>query len=197
MLELKTFIEKYTDIPGNEWDLVNQVFTQQKVKKHDVILQEGKICRNFYFLESGLLRYFYNIDGKEVVKTFTFPPYCFTSEASFINQRPSLESIQAIEDSVIWYTNYQQYKKLCKLDSWKKFTNGLLNEFDIFLKLMIVHLKTQSPEQRYFWLTQSYPQSQLHQIPQKDMASFLGVAPQSLCRIKNKIHENRKVNLSE
>jgi CRP/FNR family transcriptional regulator, anaerobic regulatory protein len=197
MKALKKFIENYTAISGNEWDKISQVFSQRKFAKNELILQEGMICRNFYFLESGLLRYFYNSDGKEVVKAFTFPPYCFTSEASFINQRPSIENIQALEDSIVWQTGYQQYKELENVDSWKKFTYGLLDEYDKFSKLMIIHLKTQSPEQRYFWLIQNYPQSILQRISQKDLASFLGITPQSFCRIKNNLHKNRKVNLSE
>lgn len=197
MKDFKTFIEKYTCLPENDWATITQAFTRQKFYKNEIILQEGKICRNFYFLENGILRYFYNFDGDEVVKTFTFPPFCFTSEASFINQRPATESIQAIETSTVWQTNYEQYRELEKMASWNKFIDGLLNEIDKYSKLMIIQLKYQTPEQRYFWLTENYPQSLLQRIPQKYMASFLGVAPQSLCRIKNKLHKNRKVNLSE
>jgi CRP-like cAMP-binding protein len=197
MKALKKFIENYTALSVNEWDKISQVFTQRKIAKNEMILQEGMICRNFYFLESGLLRYFYNIDGNEVVKTFTFPPFCFTSEASFINQRPSIESIQALEDSIVLQADIQQYKELENIDSWKKFTYGLLDEVDRFSKLMIIHLKTQSPEQRYLWLIQNYPQSILQRISQKDLSSFLGITPQSFCRIKNNLHKNRKVNLSE
>ncbi len=197
MKEFKIFIEKYTSLPGNEWDTISHAFTQRKFARNETILQEGNVCRNFYFLESGLLRYFYNVDGDEVVKTFTFPPFCFTSEASFINRRPATESIQAIVTSTVWQTNYEQYRELEKLASWNKFINGLLNEIDKYFKLMIVQLKNQTPEQRYFWLTENYPQSLLQRIPQKYMASFLGIAPQSLCRIKNKLHKNRKVNLGE
>ena len=197
MKELKKFIEKYTIISENDWNIMGKVFTQKKFAKNEIILQEGKVCRYFCFLESGLLRYFYNVDGNEVVKTFTFPPFCFTSEASFINQRPSIENIQAIENSTVWLINYEQYKELEKLESWNKFINALLNEIDQFLKLMIIHLKIFTPEQRYLWLIQNYPQSILQQIPQKDMASFCGIAPQSLCRIKNKLRKNQKVNLSE
>ena len=190
MKELKRYLEKYTHLPSNEWEIISQAFAKREFVKNEIILQEGKICRNFYFLENGLLRYFYNIDGNEVVKTFTFPPSCFTSEASFINQRPANENIQAIKDSTVWQVNYEQYMRFKKLNSWNKFTDGLLNEFDKYLKLMIVHLKTQTPEERYLWLTESFPKSLLQQIPQKYMASFLGIAPQSLCRIKNKLDKN-------
>lgn len=187
MKDFKEFIEQYTTLSENDWKQISKAFVKKEISKNELILEEGKICRYFYFLQNGLLRYFYNIDGNEVVKIFTFPPYCFTSEASFINLRPSIENIQAIEKSVVWQTNFEQYKNLEQLVSWKKFTNGLLNEVDMFLKLMIVHLKLQTPEQRYLWITQSYPQSLLQRISQKDMASFLGITPQSFCRIKNNL----------
>lgn len=197
MEAFRKFIEKYTSLPVNEWETISQAFTEHKFVKNEIILQEGKICKYFYFLEKGLLRYFYDIDGDEVVKVFTFSPYCFTSETSLINRRPATESIQALEDSTVWQINYEQYRELEKLASWNKFINSLLNEIDKFFKLMIVHLKYQTPEQRYVWMTQNYPQSLLQKIPQKYMASFLGITPQSLCRIKNKLHQNRKINLSE
>lgn len=189
MHTFKKFINNYTSLSNGDWDIIRQAFTRIEIKKNKLILEEGKICRHFYFLENGLLRYFYNVDGKEVVKTFTFPPYCFTSEASFLNQRPAIENIQAIVDSTVWYTNYDQYKELEKYSFWKIFSNSLLNEYDEYLKVMIIHLKNMTPEQRYLWLTQNCSQSLLQQISQKDLASFLGITPQSLCRIKNKLHK--------
>lgn len=186
---LKKYLNKYTSLSNSDWDIIKQAFIRKEVKKNELILEEGKICRHFYFLEEGLLRFFYNDDGKDVVKTFTFPPYCFTSESSFLNQRPSIENIQAITNSIVWHISYEKYKELEKQAFWEVFTKHLLSEFDEYLKTMIIHLKNQSPRQRYFWLTENLPQSLLQCISQKDLASFLGITPQSLCRIKNNLHK--------
>jgi CRP-like cAMP-binding protein len=187
MTGFRDFVRRYSLISDSEWELVGQAFQRRVFKRHEIILKEGEICRYFFFLETGLLRYYYNVDGNEVVKTFAFPPFCFTSEASFINQRQALENIQALEESQVWITDYDNYLKLQKLDGWKRFTNGLLNDIDNFQKQMIIQLKSNTPEQRYLWLIQNFPQSILQQIPQKDMASYLGCTPQSLCRIKNRL----------
>lgn len=188
MDQLKKYIEKFASVSLNEWETISKVFTKQCYVKNEIILGEGKICRKFYFLDSGLLRSFYNFNGNDVVKTFIFSPSCFTSEASFVNQLPANECIQAIEDSIVWQTDYENYKLLKNLSSWIRFRNSLLNEIDYYSKQMIIQLKSQTPEQRYFWLTQHYHQTLLQRIPQKYLASYLGVAPQSLCRIKNKLY---------
>lgn len=187
----KEFIEKHIQLPAKDWEIIQPAFTKREIRKNDFILEEGDVCRNFYFLESGLLRYFYNIDGNEVVKTFTIPPFCFTSKISFRNQRPAQESIQAIEDSVIWLTNYRQYRELEKLNSWNGFINSLLNEIDEFSETMIIQSKTLTPDQRYQWLTKNYPAGLLQRIPQKYLASFLGIAPQSLSRIKSNLYKKK------
>ncbi|MFB6318617.1 Crp/Fnr family transcriptional regulator [Saccharicrinis sp. FJH54] len=187
----KTFIERHTPLPAKDWETIQRAFTKKEVLKNELILSEGEICRNFYFLERGLLRYFYNIDGKEVVKTFTIPPFCFTSKISFRNQRPAQESIQALEDSVVWQTNYVQYRELEKMETWNNFINSLLNEIDEFSDMMMIQSKTLTPDQRYQWLTRNFPASVLQRIPQKDIASFLGIAPQSLSRIKHNMLKKR------
>jgi CRP-like cAMP-binding protein len=186
MKQFKNYIEKYASVSSIEWKIISQTLTQQKYLKNENILNEGETCRYFYFLESGLLRSYYNYDGYDVVKTFIFPPYGFTSEASFVNRSPAIESIQAIDESLVWKINYEQCQQLLQLSSWTKFMRGLLSEADNFSKQMIIQLKSQTPGQRYVWLTQKYHQKQLQQIPQKYLASYLGVAPQSLCRIKTK-----------
>ena len=66
MRDFKEFIERYTTISGKDWETISKAFTQREITKNEIILQEGKVCRNFYFLESGLLRYFYNVDGNTI-----------------------------------------------------------------------------------------------------------------------------------
>ncbi|MBN1767059.1 MAG: Crp/Fnr family transcriptional regulator [Prolixibacteraceae bacterium] len=193
MKQFKKYMEKYTSVSSNEWEIISQTFTQQKYLKNEIILNEGETCRYFYYLGRGLLRSYYSYDGCDVVKSFIFPPFGFTSGASFVNRLPAIESIQAIEESYVWKINYEQYQQLMQLSSWTKFTHGLLSESDNSSKQMIIQLKSQTPGQRYRWLTQNYHPSQLQQIPQKYLASYLGVAPQSLCRIKNKLYKDRRL----
>jgi len=68
MNPLKEFIQKYTSIPNNEWEQIKSVFEQSEFQKNELILGEGKICRYFWFLEKGVIRFYINNDGEESPK---------------------------------------------------------------------------------------------------------------------------------
>ncbi len=192
MEALRSFIKNYTGLSNHEWATIQQSFVRKEIAKNELILEEGQICRSFYFLESGLLRYFYHIDGEDLTKIFTIAPFCFTSRISFRNQSPAKENIQALENSIVWQTSYKQYRELEKLACWNRFIHKLLNVIDEFAEQEMRQLKTLTQEERYRWLTDNYPANVLQKIPQKHLATYLGIAPQSLCRIKNNLYKNNR-----
>ncbi len=193
MTELfKDFIQKYTALSDDDWNNISSAFQVQIFQKNDLILEEGKICRHFYFFEKGLIRFFCNVDGEDITKTFCVAPYCFTSKVSFRNQSPANEGIQALDETVVWKIDYQQYKQLGKLNSWNAFMRKLLNEIQEFMENRLLESKIHTAEKNYEILLERYPADLIQKIPLKHFASFLGVAPQSLSRIRNKIRQNRK-----
>lgn len=185
------FISKYVVLPPNDRQMIVDAFTKVEFRKGEIIEEESKICRHFYFLESGLIRFFYNIDGSDITKTFTIAPYCFTSIISFRNQSPSAESIQALEDTVTWRIHYDRYLELARLESWNVFVRKIANEVQEFSEKLMLESKTQTAEYRYMQLIKEYPADLIQKIPLKYMATFLGIAPQSLSRIRNKLHKNQ------
>ncbi|HOO84865.1 MAG TPA: cyclic nucleotide-binding domain-containing protein [Prolixibacteraceae bacterium] len=189
---LKHFIEKYTHLPDHDWALIHQVFRQQSFKKNELILEQGNICRFFYFFDKGLVRFGSNVDGNDVTKMFCVAPYCFTSKVSFRNQTPATESIQALENCVVWKITLDEYKKLEQINSWNIFMRKLLNEIQEFMENRLLESKVYSAEKNYENLLTRYPVELIHKIPLKHLASFLGVAPQSLSRIRSNMHNSRK-----
>ncbi|MCF8360982.1 MAG: hypothetical protein K9G70_00015 [Prolixibacteraceae bacterium] len=119
---------------------------------------------------------------------FCVSPYCFTSKVSFRNQTPAPESIQALDDCTLWKITYDQYKKLEKINSWNIFMRKLLNEIQEFVENRLLESKVFTAEKNYENLLKRYPAGLIQKIPLKHLASFLGVAPQSLSRIRNKLH---------
>ena len=93
MLGFRKFIENYTPISDKDWKLLEECLQFKVFEKNEIVLKEGEICKHLYFLESGLLRYYLNKDGNQVTKFFTVAPYCFTSQVSFIQERPATENI--------------------------------------------------------------------------------------------------------
>lgn len=188
MKQIRNFIEKYSSLLDSEWELIQQYFIPIDFKKNEIIHEEGKICRHFYFLESGLIRFFYNIDGNEVTKTFTKAPYCFTSKTSFRKQIPSDESIQALEFTKVWQTTSEKYKNLESIKSWNIFMRKILHEIDEFSEKFYLESKIYTAEERYIKLFEEYPASLIQKIPLKHLSTYLGIAPQSLSRIRKKLN---------
>lgn len=186
MEEFRKFVEQYIRIPNSDWELISKEFERREIPKNYNILEEGQICKSLYFLESGLLRYFILRDGNEVTKFFTIAPYCFTSQASFNSGKPSNETIQTIEKSIIWETSFKQNEELLKLESWNNFARKITQEVQFFTEEILEELQSETAENRYRKLLKNQPEL-LNRIPLKHLASFYGVAPQSLSRIRKKL----------
>lgn len=186
METFKKFINKYVTLTEKDWKLIAACFEKEVIKKDELILREGQICRHLYFLETGLLHYFITKDGLDSTKYFTIAPYCFTSQISFTTQIPCAENIQAIEDSIIYKATLQQTNKLLELQSWNTFVRKIIQEVQFFTDEILQETKNDTASDRYKRLLETNPEL-LQRIPLKIMASFLGIAPQSLSRIRKSI----------
>lgn len=182
----RSFVAQYTSIPEADWKRIADCFERKIFEKDEIILMEGKICRHLYFIETGLLRYFIWKDGKDITKFFTEAPYCFTSQQSFSSEKPATESIQAIEKSVVWQTTLQQANDLLELKSWNTFVRKLIQEVQFYTEEILQEIQTETAEQRYVKMLTEQGEF-VQRIPLKYLASYLGIAPQSLSRIRKKI----------
>ena len=186
MNALRKFIENYTQLPANDWERISVCFEKRIIEKDEIMLTEGSICRHLYFAESGLLRFFINKDGNDITKFFTEAPYFFTSQASFNAQKPATENIQAIEQSVVWQITFSQSNELFKLKSWTDFARKITQEVQFFTEEILEELQTETAEFRYEKILKTNPKL-LQRIPLKYLASYFGIAPQSLSRIRKKM----------
>lgn len=189
-MDLREFIQNYTKLTDSEWYSIKLLFESKEFNKYEIILEEGKICRYFYYLESGLIRFYNTIDGLDFTKTFTIAPYCFTSKISFRNQTASNEGIQTLNKTKVWQLSNDNYKKLEELNSWNIFMRKLLNEIQEFSESFYLDIRTMTAEERYLKILKEYSNDLIQKIPLKHLSSFLGIAPQSLSRIRKKIQEN-------
>ncbi len=183
---LRRFIENYTTLSNDDWKQISVCFEKRIIEKDEILLQEGKICRHLYFIESGLLRYFINKDGNDITKFFTEAPYCFTSQVSFTAEKPATENIQAIEKSILWQITSKQANDLLELKSWNTFIRKLIQEVQYYTEEILQEIQTETAENRYKKIIETNPQL-LQRVPLKYLASYFGIAPQSLSRIRKKI----------
>lgn len=181
------YISQYTRINDKDWEIIKACIQLKSIDKGVVLLKEGEICKHVYFLESGLLRYFMNHDGNDITKFFTVAPYVFTSQFSFNHNIPSAESIEALESSVIYKITKSDTQMLMKIDAWKEFVLKLVQEVEFYVEQILVATKTSTAEERYKNMLLN-DNTLLQRVPLKHIASYLGIAPQSLSRIRKNIN---------
>ncbi len=185
---LKNFIEQYTEMSDTEWGIIQQAFERKTYVKNELIVEEGHVCKHFFFLEEGLIRFFIFNDGDDITKFFTSSPYFFTSINSFRMNEPAKENIQALDNLVVWQTTLPNANKLLELKSWSNFTRKFIHEVQRYTEELLWENKTETAEQRYHKLLAKHPLL-IKKIPLKHLSTFLGIAPQSLSRIRKKIRD--------
>jgi len=182
----RSFINNYHHITNTEWAAVEARLVRRKIRKGAVLLPLGKVCRHVWFLETGLMRYTVDRDGQDMSKFFTVAPYCFTSQRSFNTGQPAAESIEALEDGVLWVMTKADIESLFSLPGWSAFVRALTQEVQFFTEETLEGLQNQTAEARYLEMLRA-GDPLLSRVPLKHLASYLGIAPQSLSRIRKRL----------
>ena len=183
---LKKFISKYVNLSDVELEDITNKFKSKVVKKNDYLLKQGNICKDLVFVQKGCLRLYYLKDDIEVSVWFAFQQSSAIEIYSFISENPSNYFLQAIEDSEILYLPKAELNKLYQHQP--KMQEMMRNFWeDVILNLIerFTALQKDSAEQRYLDLLNK--PAYLETIPQKYLASFIGVTPTSLSRIRKQI----------
>jgi CRP-like cAMP-binding protein len=162
-------------------------FKEIKVPAHTVLLKEGEIAGKMFFVKEGCLRMWYNNDGNDVTFQFFFEGQGVASIESLWNDKPSLMGIESIEDSVLYVINKKDFMKLFNEEPAVKdrMFQILLARFENYALHFLSQIKN-SPAERYRELLRERPYI-IRRVPQHYIASYLGVTPVSLSRIRNKI----------
>lgn len=184
------YIRQYAPLSPEEWERVSARLEMRDWDMGELILAPGQICQNLYFLESGTLRFFrINEKGEDVSQFFTLAPYCFTEQRSFGAQTPSTVGIEVLEPSRIWQMPYRDaFGLLDQIPAWATFVRKLIMEVQYYTEEILVELQSMPPAERYAkMLTEQDPL--LTKVPLKHLASYLGIAPQSLSRIRKKLSQ--------
>ncbi len=157
------------------------------VKKNELLLREGEICRNFYFVNKGCLRVFNtDMNGGEHNMLFCPENWWSADMASFSLQSPAFYSIAAPEPSEVFYFNYPDLGDLYEtVPKFERFFRILIqNGFSLYQRRITSNLST-TAEERYRLFDEQYPALE-QRIAQKQIASYLGITPVFLSMIRGK-----------
>lgn len=191
-IRIRKNIEEFVPISDKEFELFVSKLNFKTYKKNEYILKQGEICTQVVFLTKGCFRYFYNIDGDEKTGQFFFENSWYTDMESFISGEPSEQSIQAIESLECYVINKNDLYDLYDCSKTFERFGRLIIEFSfIGIKKKNKMLTNLNPEERYLQLLQTRPKV-VERVSQIHIASYLGIKPESLSRIRKRIFKTNK-----
>jgi CRP-like cAMP-binding protein len=184
------FISKYISLTEDEKNEILSFDLFRSVKKGTILLKEGQKSKDSYFVLKGCIRAYYVLDSEEKTTAFYTEMEALTPPC-VISKTPSEYYISCIEDTILTVSNtdmeaemntkFPKFETMCRMLAEENFAKQQI-DFDEF--------KTSSPEQRYLNLLQKRPDL-IQRIPQHQLASYLGIQPQSLSRLRARILEKK------
>lgn len=165
-----------------------QLISQTKTfSKGDYLLKANYICSKSFWIESGIIRKFYQHQDREVTTEFYFKDDLALSFESYILQKPSREYIQALTDTVVKVTDYASFQNLKRINHHLQELDFLFTEYyALWLEEKVFELHTQNATQRYETLVKKSPHI-IQQVQLTQIASYLNISLETLSRIRAKI----------
>lgn len=190
--KLRNNINGHVGMSEEEFNLVTTFFTPKKLRKRQYILQAGDICKWVVFIERGCLR-LYSLDdyGKEHVLWLAIEGWWMSDLVSFQAQQPSTKNIDALEDSELLLMSPESLEKLSSLvPKWDRYFREIIDKEFRTALTRLSDLVGASAEDRYLNFLDQYPDL-FQRIPLHQIASYLGITPQTLSRIRKQLSKRK------
>jgi CRP-like cAMP-binding protein len=182
-------IKRYISLSPDDETIIRSLFRQQDLKKGEHLLQAGDVCKNIFFIDTGLVRYYTSIEGEEKTNYFNKEGEFVCNYASFLPQEPSMVNIQALENSTVYSISRANIELLyTQVGHGERFGRLAITEVFVTAIRQINSLYTDPPEVRYHTFLATFPDIG-QRIPQYYIASYVGIKPQSLSRIRKRLAE--------
>ena len=179
-------LQQISPINEKDWQLFTKHLKLKSYKKGDLFVKEGQLCNYIGFLNKGIARVYYVIDGKEITSYFNAGSRnrFVCSFTSFLSRKPSFENVHFLEDSELLILDYKQLQELYDKSPNIQKLGRLMAEYNYVLSMERIYSLQHSPAiDRYNNMLKIYP-GLMNQIPHHYIASYLGITPESLSRIK-------------
>jgi CRP-like cAMP-binding protein len=185
--DLITYFEKFIELGEEERAFIQENIPVKKVPKNELLLKEGDVSTEFYFMLTGSARLFYNSASGEKTAFFYFENSFVSSYESFTKQVPAKHNLQVMEDSTVAIITAEVAYKLVNLyPAFDFLARTMMEEELIMCQEIISTFITLSAEERYLKLIDSNDQI-LQRIPQHQLATYLGITAETLSRIRKRI----------
>ena len=188
--QFKKYCKRYIDFLPEEFEFYEKNVDVIDVKKKEFLLSAGSVENYMYYVIEGTFRHFMVKDGKEICTDFVFPDTMMSSFISFGSRKPSFINIQALSDAKVMRISKESVDEFNDFSkNSERFTRQTTEILYTQKALREISLITTTAEERYIRLLEKYPKIE-KVIAVKDLATYLGIHPESLSRIRKKVHRS-------
>lgn len=178
------FFNLVPELDEEKWKSFEDIVNFREFKKGDVIMKPGIVCNHVSFVNYGLLRSYYLIDGKEFIISFVAENCYFSDYESFLSRMPSRMYADVLEDTEVVEINYENLQTLYhKHPECERAGRFVAEGLFMLLSDRNASLLLQTPEQRYQHFLDNCSHL-LNRVPQYMIAAYLGITPEALSRIR-------------
>ncbi len=187
--EFITQIQSVFHLPAAEVANISPFFKPISLRRNDFFLKEKQFAQQLGFVQSGLMREFFEHDGREITKWISGPGYFIVDLASFLFEKPARVNIQAMTDCEIYAINKADYNRIGQVvPKWPEIEKTFIARcFTVLEDRVVTHLAL-SAEERYDAFF-SYNPELFNLVPLQFLASMLGMTPETFSRIRKKRSE--------
>lgn len=184
---LLAHIQNKIDLSEQQKNDIQSFFTLKKLRKKQYLLQEGDICNCLSFVNSGLLKsYVLDEKGNEKINMFAFEGWWISDFNSFINQEKAVLNIDAVEETEILMITLDDYEKMMlKIPVMDRYFRILYQNSLVTKDYRLMASNSFTAEEKYMQFAQKNPEV-IKRVPHNLIASYLGLAPETVSRIRKK-----------
>jgi CRP-like cAMP-binding protein len=181
-------ISKYIQLTEEENDYFISVLQVKRLRKKQYLVQEGDVCRFETFVNKGCLRaYYVDEKGQEHIAQFAIEGWWISDMYSFFTGTPAHLNVDALEDSEFFCIDKASHEELLlQVPKFERFFRIILQNAYVAHQQRIIANMSKTAEERYLEFLERYPQLE-QRVPQHQVASYLGITPESLSRIRKQL----------
>jgi len=183
----KSFLQEQVDIDVNDWAIIADKLKRVTCDKNDFLTKQNEVESNLYYLEEGILHLYHETDAKDITVNIAFPKSFINAYTSFLTRQASEFNLQALTKCKLISISYNDLNQIYNSTKCGHALGRMFSErLFLYLSQRENAFMLQSPTERYLSLFEEQPRL-IKEIPQKFLASYIGITPQALSRIRAKL----------